>query len=65
MKIQLIKSPKIFGDDALGFVSDLRLDEIHEAKFRLISQKSLGEDHLLIYRNKDTDQFAAELEDIV
>jgi len=51
-ELQLIYSPKILGQNSLSFASELRLFKIPENKFTLVDERRLGEDILLIFKNK-------------
>jgi diaminohydroxyphosphoribosylaminopyrimidine deaminase/5-amino-6-(5-phosphoribosylamino)uracil reductase len=60
-EIHVIKSPRIFGDDGLPFIGAMGLEEITRSMYYLASSEKLGEDIALIFKNRNTDQFASEL----
>ncbi len=52
-ELQIIYSPKILGNSAISFTSEINLSEITESKFKLTDQRKLGEDSLLIFKSKN------------
>jgi diaminohydroxyphosphoribosylaminopyrimidine deaminase / 5-amino-6-(5-phosphoribosylamino)uracil reductase len=54
-ELHMIYSSKILGENAVSFASKLYLSEIPEEKFRLVEERRLGSDILLIFKNKNLD----------
>lgn len=51
-ELQIVYAPKVLGNSAISFTSEINLSDIPENKFRLSYQRKLGEDSLLVFKNK-------------